>query len=502
MLDKGAIDTQGIAGYTLMNAAGTAVFQHYCRRWPLTRRILVLAGPGNNGGDGYVVAHLARKAGQRVTVIGFGGPQPGGDADRCRQAWVESGGEIVAPDALQWPENPQREFDLVIDALLGTGLSREPVEPMAGWIRAVNQSGLPVVAVDLPSGLNNDNGTVPGVAISAQMTVTFIGRKRGLYTGQGPNHCGTIEFAGLSVDHAVYAAVPASARLLLATNSESPLFPPRRRTGHKGNFGHLLVIGGGRGMAGAAIIAGSAALRAGCGLVSVAVHRENAAAVVSARPEMMVHGIENATEIAPLLERADAVAIGPGLGLEPWARDLWQASSDYNGPMVVDADALNLLAEAPWQRHNWVLTPHPGEAARLLGSGLKSINDDRFAAVEALQKKYSGTVLLKGAGTLIQGNEGLPTLLRGGNPGMASGGMGDALTGITGAFMAQGLDLETATHYAAAAHGWAGDRAASERGEQGLLAGDLIDRLGDIINGSKRQWNGDKHAPLQTVSGG
>jgi len=501
MLDKFAIEDYGRAGYTLMLSAGTAVFDCYRERWPLARRILVLAGPGNNGGDGYVVACLATEAGHQVDLIGFGETAAGGDADRFRQQWLTVGGKVIEPTEVEPGEQLFTQYDLVVDALLGTGLSRSPAEPMSTWIDAVNRSGLPCISVDVPSGLNSDTGAVPGVAIRAQATVTFIGRKQGLYTGQAAQQSGNVFFDDLGVPTEVYRQLAANARLLTWGNRRLPMFLPRQRSSHKGNHGHLLLIAGGSGMAGAAIIAGSAALRAGCGLVSAAVHPANVAAVVNARPEMMVHGVSNAADLTNLLERADVVAIGPGLGQDSWAQDLWQSLREYNGPLVVDADGLNLLAQSPLHNDNWILTPHVGEATRLLSSDVEEIEQNRFEAVSALLKRYSGTILLKGAGTLIHSRAVLPTVVQGGNPGMASGGMGDALTGVIGAFLAQGLDQDNAAILGAAAHGWAGDLAASENGERGMLASDLIARLPQIINGIHQQPEPESNGSAHSIFG-
>ncbi|MDF1818425.1 MAG: NAD(P)H-hydrate dehydratase [Immundisolibacteraceae bacterium] len=496
MLDKNAIENYGQAGCTLMENAGIAVFNHYRRRWPLARRILVLAGPGNNGGDGYVVAAQAASAGHQVTLVAFGEPATDSDANRFRQEWLTAGHYITHPAEINAPDDSIAGHDLVVDALLGTGLSRSPDALMAEWIEAVNNSRVATVAVDVPSGLDSDVGVVLGTAIRAQTTVTFIGRKQGLYTGQGPEYCGKVQFVGLDVSREVYGEVDAAARLAIANGDQRPMIPPRSRTSHKGDQGHLLLIAGGPGMAGAAIIAGSAALRAGSGLVSVVVHPDNAAAVVHARPEMMVHGIADPADLEPLLERADVVAIGPGLGRGPWAQQIWAIIAGFSGPLIVDADALNLLVQAPHAAPNRVLTPHVGEAARLLGCGVSEIEGNRFAAVKALLKKYSGTVLLKGAGTLVQTARAVPTVIRGGNPGMASGGMGDALTGVVGAFLAQGLDRLNATLLGAAAHAWAGDLAAAQIGERGLLATDLIARLPQVINGRHGQLEPGKYGSV------
>jgi NAD(P)H-hydrate epimerase len=337
--------------------------------------------------------------------------------------------------------------------------------------------------------LNSDTGIAPGAVINAAATVTFIGRKQGLYTGQGPDCCGDIAFDDLGVSARVYDAVAAQSQLVVSGVRHLPMLGPRRRSSHKGEHGHLLLIAGGSGMAGAAMIAGRSALRTGSRLVSVVTHPDNLAAVVSAQPEMMVHAADLDTDLALLLERADVVAIGPGLGKESWAKHLWESISNYNGPLVVDADGLNLLAanadqRGARQRDNWVLTPHVGEAARLLGCDREQIEQDRFGAVAAIQKQYGGVALLKGAGTLIADGQDVLVVVRGGNPGMASGGMGDALTGAVGAFIAQGLAIKQAAVLGAAAHAWAADLAANEVGERGLLATDLISCLPAIINGN------------------
>lgn len=498
-LDKTAIEKFGLAGYTLMESAGTAVVECYRRLWPLARRILVLAGPGNNGGDGYLTAQLARKAGHLVSLVGFGEPPADSDASLFRQQWLAGGGMIIEPRVGEPPALVIDRHDLVVDAMLGTGLSRAPAEPMSSWIRALNMGLPPTIAVDVPSGLDSDTGRVLGVAVNAQATVTFIARKQGLFTGDGVDHCGDVFFSDLKVPSGAYTETFANSRLLCPGRQGLPMLPARPRSAHKGDHGHLLVIAGGVGMAGAAIIAGTAALRAGSGLVSVAVHPSNVAIVASARPEMMVHGIHNNDDLTPLLARADAVVIGPGLGTDSWAEQLWQALDDYTGPLVVDADALNLLARAPQQRTGWVLTPHVGEAARLLSTKAASIQQNRFAAVTTLQQKYSGSVLLKGAGTVIAGDTSVPTVIRGGNPGMASGGMGDALTGIIGAFLAQGLSTEEASKLGAAAHAWAGDLAARYLGERGLVAADLIGQLPAIINGVSRSVRPDSHGSAHRI---
>lgn len=255
----------------------------------------------------------------------------------------------------------------------------------------------------------------------------------------------------------------------------------RARDAHKGDFGHVLVIGGQPGMSGAARLAGEAALRAGAGLVSVATHPEHASVLNSGRPELMCHAVANAETLKPLLERSTVLAVGPGLGQSEWARGLLVAVWDTDLPMIVDADALNLLAREPMRRDRWILTPHPGEAARLLGCSATEVQADRRTAVRALQARYGGVVVLKGAGTLIA--DGVQCrVCTAGNPGMASGGMGDVLTGVIAGLCAQGMSLSSAAAAGVLVHALAADAAALRDGERGLLASDLLPELRRWVN--------------------
>jgi NAD(P)H-hydrate epimerase len=466
-LDRLAGALPGISEALLMERAGAAAFALLRQRWPQAFRILVLCGTGNNGGDGFVVARLAHETGLAVKVLQLG------DADRIDGAARAALEPLLATGIEPQPFVPGQalEADVLVDALLGTGLER-PVE--GDWraaIAAMNASGIPCLALDLPSGLHADRGTVLGAAVRADVTLTFIGRKPGLYTGRAADHVGEVQFAGLEVPAAVYEQVTAAARLLTAPPL-GPLARPRRRASHKGEHGHVLIIGGAPGMPGAVRLAGEAALRAGAGLVSVATHPDHAAWLPMTRPELMCHGVSGPRDLAPLLARADVLAIGPGLGQDAWGQALLAAALETGLPLVVDADALNLLAREPLQRGNWILTPHPGEAARLLGTTAADVEADRYAAVRTLAERYGGTVVLKGAGTLVVTGNAPATVCERGNPGMASGGMGDVLTGLVAALRAQGLGETAAAEAGVWLHGVAGD-AGSREGERGLLAGDL-----------------------------
>ncbi len=473
-LDRAAIDRHGIAGAELMERAGAAAFGLLQRLWPAARRLLVICGTGNNGGDGWVVARLARAGGYTVDVALVGEPaRIGGDAAthaaRARAAGIEP---------VELASLVSGGHDVIVDALLGIGLGR----PVGGaWLAAIermNGAGVPVLALDVPSGLDADTGAVLGAAVRAAATVTFIGVKRGLLTGAAADHRGLLWFADLDVPEPIYAAAPRAAELLVGTG-----LAPRARTSHKGDHGHVLVVGGDHGYAGAARMAAEAALRCGAGLVSLATRGEHAATIAAARPEVMAHGVGPAGDLAPLLGRATVVAAGPGLGRSAWARALLARVLDCGLPLVLDADALGLLGAGDASRGGLVLTPHPGEAARLLDCDTATVQRDRYAAARAIAGRYGAVCVLKGAGTIVDDGDGVPAVCAAGNPGMASGGMGDVLTGIIAALVAQGLAPLAAARAGVGLHAAAGDAAALLDGERGLLATDLLPQLRRLVNG-------------------
>lgn len=470
-LDRIAIQDFAIAGLELMQRAGCAVFQQLKNKWPKAKSVAIFCGGGNNGGDGYIVARLALEAGLKVSVYSLAAVDKlSADALTAYQSFREAQGVITVF------QGDEIIVDLIVDALLGSGLDRPVTGLYAMAIERINQSLAPVLAVDNPSGLNTDTGTVMGCAVKADCTVTFIALKQGLFTGQAADYCGEIRYADLALPAAVFKALSPSAVRVIKT----PL-APRARYSHKGDFGHVLIVGGDFGYSGAARLAGEAALRIGAGLVSIATRPAHAVLMNVGRPELMCHGVENAEHLAVLLEKASVVVIGPGLGQSDWAKALFESVLRSQKPLIIDADALNLLAQKPSMNNNWILTPHPGEAARLLACSTAEIQEDRFAAVLALQNKYKGVVLLKGAGTLIASSMECAVSTTG-NPGMASGGMGDVLAGVIAGLLAQGLDLKEAAQQGALGHGWAADLAAGRDGERGLLASDLMAYL--------RQWSG------------
>jgi len=292
--------------------------------------------------------------------------------------------------------------------------------------------------------------------------------KQGLFTGHAADYCGEIFYTSLAVPDDVFQQVSPSAVRV----ARIPL-PRRHRCSHKGDFGHVLIVGGDRGYSGAARLAGEAALRVGSGLVSVATRSEHAGLMNLNRPELMCHGVETAGQLAVLLEKASVVVVGPGLGQSDWAKELFIAAISSRKKLIVDADGLNLLAKSPVVNVDWIITPHPGEAARLLSCSTAEIQQDRFASVLNLQAKYGGIAILKGSGTLIASGDELAVSTTG-NPGMASGGMGDVLTGVIAGLLAQGMSLKNAAQQGVYSHGQAADLAAEKDGERGLLASDLM----------------------------
>jgi len=474
-IDAQATAALGGDGYVLMQRAGQAAWQCALQHWPQVRRIVVACGPGNNGGDGYVLARLARQSGREVRVLHLPDDAPRTPlAQRACTDYLAIGGQVeLSRDCLGRAE-------LVVDALFGIGLSRAPADAAAVLIEAINAVDAPVLALDVPSGVDADSGAAPGAAVHATRTLQFIVAHRGLHTGDALEHAGQCLLDGLDVPAEAFAGAAAVASHWNGAVLPG-LLPPRRANTHKGESGHVLCIGGNHGSGGAVMLCAEAALRSGAGLVSVATRAVHVAPLLARCPEAMVHAVEEAFDPAGLLARAGVVALGPGLGQDDWARRLWTAALDSGKPLLVDADALNLLAAAPRPLPQAILTPHPGEAARLLGVDAAGIQRDRFAAAHELATRFSAVVVLKGAGSVVAAPGATPRVIAAGNPGMAVGGMGDLLTGVIAALRAQGLPAFDAASAGALLHGLAGDTAACE-GQRGLLPRDLLPHLRALSN--------------------
>ncbi len=473
-LDRVTIEEFDVSGTVLMERAGTVAFETLKDHWSGAKALCIVCGTGNNGGDGFVLARLAYEQGLQVEVLIVGdGNKIKGDALSAKQRLEGCGVNTKVYGNGKLPLS-----DLVVDAIFGTGLKGEISGDALHAVNAVNQHGTPVLALDIPSGLLADTGHVLGEVVQADVTISFVGLNQGLLTAKGPGCCGELIFDDLQIPSGVALKVPASVRRL---DFSSLVFKKRDKESHKGLFGHVLVVGGDVGMSGAARLACEAALRTGAGLVSLATRYAHASVISSVRPEIMSHPAERENEIQFLIEKANVVAIGPGLGKSDWAATLFAAAISSDKPLVVDADALNLLAVEHIRRDNWILTPHPGEAARLLGITVEDVQADRFSAVQQIAEKFGGAAVLKGNGSLVY-SAGATYLCDKGNPGMASGGMGDVLTGIIASLLAQGFSLTDAATVGVHLHSAAGDAAAKGAGERGLLASDLMPAIRRLIN--------------------
>ncbi|MGF1748373.1 NAD(P)H-hydrate dehydratase [Vibrio cionasavignyae] len=503
--EKQAALHAGIELYTLMQRAGGAAFELLKDRYPRLTHILVCCGKGNNGGDGYIVAANALQENITVTLWHVGDPNSlTGDAQRAKLMFLQLGGNIHAPGN-QIPD----DVDVIIDALLGTGLTGAPRPYYSHLIDRINQSTAPVIAIDIPSGVNANTGYVDHNAIEATHTITFIGIKSGLVTGNARQYVGELIFAGLQVNQYFDNVTQAVGGL---TNRQWLSFlRSRRKDAHKGCNGKVVVIGGDKGMSGAAFLASASALRTGAGLVATVSHADSVNAIRSLLPEAMVIEetvteamaeettlIETITTTATLsdavterLSWASVACIGVGLGRNGWSKTLFEQTesffSDRYVPRVLDADALYWLSS---QNHHGkfdgvgssrILTPHPGEAATLLGVSTDTIEKDRYKASHQLVERYGGVVVLKGAGTLITNGE-MTVICHAGNPGMATGGMGDVLSGTIAGLLAQGYATFDAAVLGTLIHSLAADDSANEHGSIGMMASDLLPYLRKTVN--------------------
>lgn len=503
LLDKIAIEQFDIPGFTLMQTAAAITFNTLMERWPQTRHVQVFAGSGNNAGDGYLVASLAKEQGLSAEIITLCDPERlRGDAKSAAEWAIKQQVQLTAFEDFDFEHEKDHAHPVVVDALLGTGLDREVTGDYRSAIDFINTAHRPVLAVDIPSGLNADTGACLGVAVQANVTVSFIGLKQGLLTNQAGDYVGELIYHDLNVPDQVFHSdcSPQSMAKRIDINSTSAWLKPRASSSHKGSHGHVLLIGGDSSFGGAVIMAAEAALRSGAGLVSVITRSYHRPALLARRPEVMVLGTEDDdANIDGLISRATAIVIGPGLGQGDWARGLFQralqAQISSAKPLILDADALHLLAEKRGQgaskggtsikRDNWILTPHPGEAAALLNMAVSEIQDDRFAAVRQLRNIWGGACLLKGSGSLICGSDNSLqqiSLCSEGNAGMATGGMGDVLSGIVGGLVAQGISLESSLCAGVCIHGEAADLSMQADGQRGMVATDLMPYIRELVN--------------------
>lgn len=475
--EKAAAESLGIDMYSLMVKAGEAVFHHAVSLVPNSEDYLVLVGVGHNAGDGYIAALSAAKAGKTVRLCAIEPDREmSGDVARARQAWLDLGGTVTA-----FSEDLLARTDVVIDALLGTGIVGVMRPEFARVIDIINASSIPVVSVDVPSGLCGDTGESLGRCIQADVTVTFVGIKLGLTTGAGKQSCGKLIFEDLGIGKA-FAKIARSDATALDIKHFKGL-APRPINSHKGNHGRLLCIGGNKGMSGAIRMASESALRSGAGMVKVYAHDDSVVQICAGRPELMVisRGLDDA------LMWATCIVLGPGLGTDDWAKDVFDKVMEYcqqhAKPIVIDADALNLKAvhTSFTALSDCIITPHSGEASRLLNVSIEDVEANRFNYARQCAQRYDATCVLKGAGSIVD-NKKHSWVCRHGNPGMATAGMGDVLSGILGALLAQGLNTDMACQFGVSLHAKAGDIVAERHGQRGLLASDLFETVRVLIN--------------------
>ena len=480
MRELEALATRASGAPTLMERAGAAASE-FARSLcgDTAKAVLVLAGPGNNGGDAFEVAAHLKRGFFRVSVV-FAGERDKlpTDARAALGKWEAAGGTLLGAI----PEDSR--FDLAVDGLFGIGLTRPLAGAHAALIERLNSLGTAILALDIPSGINADTGAVMGCAVRASHTITFIAHKPGLLTLDGPDHCGEIRIDTLGLDP---AKLPAADGQLLDKDILARVLAPRRRNFHKGMAGSVGILGGAAGMVGAAVIAGRAALKCGAGRIYLGLLTPKPPYLDYSQPELMLRKPGDVLEKGLL----NVVVAGPGMGKSKAAANLLRAALKAPVPLVLDADALNLiaanrplLAAVGKRAAATLLTPHPAEAARLLGEDTRAVQADRVASARLLAQRYRSFVVLKGNGSVIAAPDGKWWINSSGNPGMASAGMGDALTGIVAALLAQAAEPLTALLAGVYLHGAAADElVAAGTGPVGITASEVIDNARALLNG-------------------
>ena len=473
-LDATAIEKCGIKAFELMQRAGKAAFTLIKQKFPSANRILIITGGGNNGGDGYVVARLADQAGLNCIVMPLVPvTKLRGDVARAQNEFaIHNSDDIEASTTFP-------ECDLIIDAIFGTGLNRSVEGMYAEIIESINRTPVPVVSLDVPSGINASTGIPLGPTVYANITITFVGLKTGLLTGQARNFTGEIVLDTLDLPVEVASEVTELGSTI-ADSIRTRLLPVRKATSYKTNFGHVLIVGGNRGYPNAARLAGEAAARTGAGLVTVATHPDSVAPIAAGCASLMVKGVRDERGLGPLLKKIDVIVVGPGLGQDAWAQKMFARVMTAKLPLIIDADALHLLSKKGGTNDHWVLTPHPGEAAKLLACKVEDVESDRVAAIMALHELFKGVTILKGAGTLTCYEHYLGFCTRG-NASLATGGSGDVLAGIIAGLIAQEISMFEASNCGVLLHGLAGE-SVSTQGTRGILAEDLLSALYPLVN--------------------
>ena len=490
-IDNLAIKEKGSSGFSLMQKAAEFSLDVLIREFNYVEEVIVFCSKGKNSGDGFLVAAYAKEFGLKSTVVMC---NPEKDLQGVqRKAFEDAEDSKVKFLSFRAFKNSQLSKNTVIvDSLIGIGLKGEPRKKIESAISEINKLSIkyPVLSLDIPSGICSNSGSSKGLSVEADVTATFIARKRGLYTSTGRRNSGDIFCSDLDVSKGIFNKVKSDC-FEISFEKYLPTLFSRQDNAHKGNFGHVCVVGGDHGYGGAGILASKAAMNVGSGLTSLITRPEHVTASLTSCPEVMVNGVNSGQDSEDLLKNCNVIAIGPGLGQSAWSEQLlqrvyWEAE-ERDVPVIMDADALNLLTKLKLSSKlpkNLVITPHPGEAARLLKTDVADIEVDRFKSTLRLQEKFNATVVLKGAGSIIgYKKNGIMNygICSAGNPGMAKGGMGDTLTGIIAGLIAQGFKLNEASEIGVDLHSKAADLASMEVGEIGLTPTDVIDAMRELI---------------------
>ena len=486
-IDNLAIKEKGISGYSLMQMAAEFTLDVILREFSPVEELIIFCSKGKNSGDGFLLGSFAKEFGLEVTIVMSNTSNVlKGVSRKAFEEMKDAKVKIISTKSVEKLKVSNKA--VIVDALIGTGLKGNLRKNIKESIFALNKLGvkLPVLSLDIPSGVNPDTGDADDIAVYADITATFVAQKRGCFTSVGKKFSGEIIYSDLEIPKNLFSKITSTSYVVDYEDSISKVVY-REQDAHKGHFGNVLIVGGDRGLGGAGLLSSRAAVYSGAGLTSLVTRPEHVSASLVSCPEVMVKGVDSGQDIEEHLVKPDVIAIGPGLGQSAWSEQMiqrvfWEAEK-RDISVIMDADALNLLTKLKLSSNlpkRLILTPHPGEAARLLNTSVAVIESNRFSAAAKIQKKFNATVVLKGSGTVICHKSGGTQkwgICDSGNPGMATGGMGDVLTGIIAGLLAQGLTLREAAEAGVDLHAKAADQASLEFGEAGLTSSDVINEL-------------------------
>ena len=486
-IDNLAIKEKGISGYSLMQMAAEFTLDVILREFSPVEELIIFCSKGKNSGDGFLLGSFAKEFGLEVTIVMSNTSNViKGVSRKAFEEMKDAKVKIISTKSVEKLKVSNKT--VIVDALIGTGLKGNLRKNIKESILALNKLGvkLPVLSLDIPSGVNPDTGDADDIAVYADITATFVAQKRGCFTSVGKKFSGEIIYSDLEIPKNLFSKITSTSYVVDYEDSISKVVY-REQDAHKGHFGNVLIVGGDRGLGGAGLLSSRAAVYSGAGLTSLVTRPEHVSASLVSCPEVMVKGVDSGQDIEEHLVKPDVIAIGPGLGQSAWSEQMiqrvfWEAEK-RDVSVIMDADALNLLTKLKLSSNlpkRLILTPHPGEAARLLNTSVAVIESNRFSAAAKIQKKFNATVVLKGSGTVICHKSGGTQkwgICDSGNPGMATGGMGDVLTGIIAGLLAQGLTLKEAAEAGVDLHAKAADQASLEFGEAGLTSSDVINEL-------------------------